>query len=377
MPLRREEVLRKLRNKKDEIKNFESKRKRKIGSYLKKIKNLDSNKLKDLTGFCGAKPLEGGDFVKKFEFDDLDDWISKSLEQKIIGGVDGSQISPQKNYDIPIGLVNSVLVGNDYSNNERFFTKEISIITPEDFELGSNYSFSKDLINAERDKLERQISIDFLKEDYPNSYLFIDGPLVLSHINKMKKELRDKYLEKITSLLEKSRENNVPVIGFVDTSYSCDLTYMLDEAGICEKEDKVYDAILIDKLLEGGDRTELFTCHRDDKTSINQTPALANYGEFQDRITFFYINLGEGSSCRVELPKWCFEKGIIEEVADIIRCEAYKGDGYPLILNKAHKEAVITYSEEKTFQKMVREISSGNISLKEIRKGRGKQDVYW
>lgn len=379
MPLERDEVLSELKKKKDVIENFENIRRNKIRVYKENIKQLNKKEttLDQLSGFCGAKPLEDGDFVKEFDAPNLDEWITNSLKEKITGAVDGSQIAPRKSYDIPVGLANSILVVNDYSKKERWSDKKISIITPKDFELKGNYSFSKDIVNAERDKLEREKAIDFVEEEAENAFLFVDGPLVLSHVNKMKEELRDKYIEKLRELLRKSREKNVPIIGFVETSYSCDLVYMLDEAGVCEKEDEVYDAIIVDELLEEGDRTKLFSCHRDDKSSKNQPPVLARYGEFQDRITFFYMNLGGDTSCRIEIPRWCYKEELVDEIADLIRSEAYKGNGYPMILNKAHKEAVVNYSERDKFQKLIKDISMGNLSLKDIRKKRGNKNVHW
>lgn len=377
MPLDREEVLKELKEKKKEIKEFESNRRNQIGSFSNKIKETDEEELSELTGFCGAKPLENGDFVKEFNPSDLDKWLVDSLDKKIVSGVDGSQISPEKDFDVPIGLADAVLIENNYRRKEVNREKEISVVTPDDFGLEGAYSFSNDIVNAERDKLEREVSIDFLKKDIDEGFLLLDGALVLSHINKMKKDLRNKYLDKIKSLLEKSFEYRVPVIGFVETSYSRDLIQMLDSADVKEKEDEVYDSLIVKELLGDGDRTKVFSCHRDDKSRVNQKAVLAGYGDFQNRICFFYLNLGGDTCCRVELPKWCFEEDVVDEVADVVRAEAIKGNGYPLILNKAHKEAVVSYREKETFKNMIRDISKGNIGLKKTKKNWGRSNVHW
>ncbi len=377
LPLDRDIVLEKIREKRKEIKEFESSRKKRINSYLDKIQQLDEAKLSDLKGFCGAKPIESGGIIKEFSPSDIENWVIGALDKKIVGGVDGSQIIPIKEYDIPIGLANAVLCLNNHKKNQSNKKKKISLVTPNDFDLSDSYSFSSEIVNAERDELEREISTEFIQEGMEDSFILLDGALVLSHANKMRKKLRKKYIEGIKNLLNKSKEKEVPVIGFIETSYSCDLIQMLESAEIyCEKKG-VYDALIISELLSDGDRTKVFTCHRDDSSSDNQTPVLARYGEFQNRIAFFYLKLGGDICCRIEFPRWCYEEGYVDQIADLVRAESFKGNGYPLILNKAHKEVVINYSEKEKFEKIIKKVSNGNTGLKGHKKSWETKNVRW
>ncbi|OKY78032.1 MAG: NurA 5'-3' nuclease [Candidatus Methanohalarchaeum thermophilum] len=370
-----------MKSKKEEINKYDTERRKDLDNYKKVLTNLKDymDEINELNGFYGAHPIEDGGLIKKFQGpSDLKKWASRTLSKKTLAGIDGSQIVPGKKYEVPIGLGHAVCIIDNHNSNERDLKKDTRLVTPSDFTNSGFFTSSKEFVYFIRDKIENNLASNFIQRKIENSYCLLDGALVLSHANRKKEELKKRYLNNIKGLLKKSRDNKIPVIGFIETSFSRDISTMIEKIDSGPKNNnKIHDSLLLSELLEEGERTSVFMCKRDDRSNINQKAVLADYGNFQDQIGFFYICFSKGNCCRVEFPLWCYEKGMVDDLAELLRVEAYKGNGYLSIIEKAHNKAVLDNKDKEFFEKVVDKTVGLNKSVKETKKSLGNKNVHW
>ena len=323
---------------------------------LKKLNMIDISMNKRLNLYSGAKLLEPGELIHSFPINwknrhDAIEWVDSVLSGAAVGAVDGSQIYSDKNYEIPLAVIQTSQILNRHTNDCDY--KEITeaeIITPDEFEKASVYSFGSEYVDARRFALECDSIMNLMKE-HDKPCVMLDGALILSHINVLNRNIRDIYVRSIMRLFQESEKARAPVIGFIDTTTPRDITLMIHFLfGL--KRGKLSDTHLFSHLL-WGERTAAFLCDRDDRRGEEARSVLDNYGKFRDRIAFFYMRVSNGLPARVEFPAWMYEEGMVDKIADIIRAECVIRGNYPDILMRAHESAVIKMSEHDLFYGML------------------------
>ena len=318
---------------------------------LNKLMVLDLSINEGLPPYCGAKPLEPGKLIRIFPFNwknrhDAIDWVDTVLSGIAVGGVDGSQIYSDKNYEIPMAVIQTSRILNRHTSKSDYKEEiEADIITPDEFEAASVYSFGSEYVDARRFASECDSIIRLMKHDKP--CILLDGALILSHINVLNRNIREIYVRSITKLLEASESTRSPVMGFIDTTMPLDITLMMHFLfGL--KKSKLSDTHLFSHLL-WGERTAAFLCDRDDRRGDEAKSVLDNYGRHRDEIGFFYMRVSNGLPARVEFPAWVYRDGLVDKIADIIRAECVIRGNYPDILMRAHEAALIRMSEHDLF----------------------------
>ncbi len=341
----------------DSIKSYDIERSELTGEYrewLGKLNNIDHSMNKGLPAYSGAKLLEEGKLIHPFPFSwknrhDAMQWVDSVLSGVAVGAVDGSQIYSDKNFEIPIAVIQTSRIFNRHSNNDYKQETEAAIIAPPEFEAASVYSFGSEYVDARRFSMECDSIIRLMKE-HEKLYVILDGALILSHINVLNKNIREIYISAIMKLLDASEKTNNPVIGFIDTTMPRDITLMMHFLFKLKKS-KLADTHLFSHL-KWGERTAAFLCDRDDRRGEESKSVLDNYGRFKNGIAFFYMRLSNGLPARVEFPAWVYEKGELDKIADIIRAECVIRSNYPDILMRAHDAAVIRTGEHDLFYGM-------------------------
>ncbi len=325
-------------------------------SELKKLNAIDLSMNERLNTYSGARLLEPGKLIRSFPFNwknrhDAIEWVDSVLSGVAVGAVDGSQIYSDKNYEIPLAVIQTSQILNRHTNDSDYKENtETQIITPDEFESASVYSFGSEYVDARRFALECNSIVRLMKED-DKPCILLDGALILSHINVLNRNIRDIYVRAITKLLEASEKMRTPVIGFIDTTMPRDLTLMMHFLfGL--KKGKLSDTHLFSHLL-WGERTAAFLCDRDDRRGEEARSVLDNYGKFRDQIAFFYMRVSGGLPARVEFPAWMHEEGMVDKIADIIRAECVIRSNYPDILMRAHEAAVIRMNDHDLFYGML------------------------
>ncbi|MCS7207750.1 MAG: DNA double-strand break repair nuclease NurA [Dehalococcoidia bacterium] len=106
------------------------------------------------------------------------------------------------------------------------------------------------------------------------------------------------------------------------------------------------DRDLFRRLLEPGQRSGLF---RSLSVLVRE-----EYGANQ-AIYFFYLHAGP-EVVRVEMPAWCARQPMLVGLLHASLLEQVRrGDGYPLVLQEAHEQAVISSADREAFRLLVEE----------------------
>jgi hypothetical protein len=325
-------------------------------SELEKLRMINPELNKNLPSYSGAKLLESGKLIHQFPFNwknrkDSMDWVDSVLSSIPVGAVDGSQIYSDKNYEIPLAVIQISRIFNRHTSDRDFSQDtDAAIITPDEFEAASVYSFGSIYVDARRFSMECD-GVVHLMNEYEGIFVLLDGALILSHINMLNKNTREIYLKAIMKLLGTSQKTRNPVIGFIDTTMPRDITLMMHFLFGLRKS-KLPDTHLFSNVL-WGERTAAFLCDRDDRRGDEARSVLDNYGIFRNELAFFYMRASNGLPVRVEFPSWVHKEGMVDKIADIIRAECIIRTNYPDILMRAHDAAVIRTNEHELFYGML------------------------
>ncbi|MFN3975339.1 MAG: DNA double-strand break repair nuclease NurA [Dehalococcoidia bacterium] len=106
------------------------------------------------------------------------------------------------------------------------------------------------------------------------------------------------------------------------------------------------DRDLFRRLLQPGQRSGLF---RSLSALVRE-----EYGEAQ-AVHFFYLHTGD-ELARLEVPAWCAqEPTLLDLLHSAVMEQVQRGLGYPLALQEAHEQAVVSSSDRETFRLLVEE----------------------
>ncbi len=328
-----------------------------------------------LPQYSGARIFEPGVAIRRFlpaaawnDRQDAMEWVDSVLAGVAVGSADGSQIYPDKNYGLPIAVVQIGSVRNRHTEESEYAqSTSATLITPDEFVDAEEYVFSKAFVDARRFALECDALIDLMHTsagantetdmdadmDDDRIYLLLDGTLVPSHINALRANVKEIYLDAMRRLLDASNETGNPVIGYVDVSVQRDVVTMMRHIYGLPETKRLFDPVLFAGRLNWGDRTKAFVCNRDDRRGADSPSVLDMYARHRDSIAFFYMRMGDLPS-RIEFPIWCADDTAeIDRIADIIRAETVIRGSYPDILMVAHRNAVITTGEHSLFYRML------------------------
>jgi hypothetical protein len=325
-------------------------------AQLENMKMLDPAQNEKLPPYSGAKILEPGKLIHTFPFNwknrnESMEYVDSVLSGVPVGAVDGSQIYSDKNYEIPLAVIQISRIFNRHTSDRDYSQDtDAMIITPDEFEAASVYSFGSEYIDARRFSMECEGIVSLMNE-HKSLFILLDGALILSHINVLNTNIREIYIKAITKLLESGEKTRNPVIGFIDTTMPRDITLMMHFLfGL--KKSKLSDTHIFSNML-WGERTAAFLCDRDDRRGKEARSVLENYGRFKNEIAFCYMQLGSGLPVRIEFPAWVHKDGMLDKIADIIRAQCIIRGNYPDILMRAHDACVIRTSEHDLFYGML------------------------
>lgn len=350
--------------------------------YRAKLPVIDSIGL-DMNGklplHSGGKVLEEGRLFRRF-LEKLDsrqkatDWALNVLRSRSVAAVDGSQIFPSSDISVPLGLAQACTVINSHTGGNCASTSAIiELMTPMDFEADGSYAYAQAPVSLRRFELECRQMIGHM-ESHPGNIVFMDGSLVLSFITKSGEKEMMKYVKAVVDVIKASEHTKSPVAAYTDMSMSKDLVTFMRHVFRLPPSGRLTDAFLLYRSMQWGDRTRIFLSDRDDRVLKSDSSVLDLYGDCRDKVAFFYIQSGGGLASKVEVPRWCADEGLIEDIADVIRAECIIRPGYPDIIHRAHEHAAITYSESELFNIMLEGFArKHNINLFKSEKAFNKQ----
>jgi hypothetical protein len=289
-------------------------------------------------------------------------WAMEVLRGVPTLAVDGSQITPGRDFSIPVGAVQVGWFENHH-DPVLSYVKDIAfeILPPADLERDQDgaRSFPDLQVNLRRFQLECEKLVEYMRRragHAPRPVCFFDGSLVISFAAQMRPELQRAYLQAIHSLLDTSEETRVPLVGFVDTSGATDTVSML--RWLCGEADapRISDSALLRSRMNWGDRTEAFLCARDDRLFERANEDMRYY----ERVAFCLLKTtADNPPARLDLPAWLLDEGILDEVIDVVRAECVVGTGYPYAIETADAVAVITMADRERFYRAFQEFLAG------------------
>jgi hypothetical protein len=307
-------------------------------------------------------------------------WALGVLRDQPVIAVDGSQVTPTKDFSIPVGAVQIGWFIN-YHRPGGLYIKDVDfeVLGPAELEgaeddSDSIGSFPNWLVNQKRfvgecRQLCRLMTEHASLPEHQRPVCFLDGSLVISFAGQMRRERAKPYIDAVTELLACSERHRVPLVAYVDTSYSRDLVTLVQVLTNATGVSTLSDAgMLGNTLSQWGDRSPFFLCARRDELSKD------GRAEFYNDIAFTYLRVVQGRSpARVEIPRWLVEIGPVEAVMDIVRAECVVGAGYPYAVETADAVAVLTQQDRQRFYALWQQFLAGeNVTLTQARKAGSK-----
>ena len=318
---------------------------------------LPSDELDKFGGVCG-----------KFEtvwrnHEEARGWALQVLKKRTTFAADGSQILPGREISLPVAAIQIGTFENLHNETGEYKKQaKFSVIPPGDLhdapELDEKPVNAETIVALRRFQAEAAAAREFLeskrgwqerRERMPLA--FFDGTLLIS-ISLPRTSLQNIFVAEMVELVRLSEECEVPIVGYVDHSYAADLISLLDALShsFLHQESKIWkDAQLlrVETLKNWGERTAFFHCRRHGLRD--------SYG---DSVGFVYLQTtGETIPARVDVPTWIYERGFLDEVADVIRAECIVGLGYPYPLETADATAVISTRDRETFLRALQDFA--------------------
>ncbi|MCL6436786.1 MAG: DNA double-strand break repair nuclease NurA [Leptolyngbyaceae cyanobacterium HOT.MB2.61] len=382
MPLKPSQILNRLNAKRSDFENFDKTAQESFETYLQALKQASQESASELlerlqgvaTSDRGAEPLEPvghySYWVIPFQLswqnrEQSYQWVRDRIAGVSTFAVDGSQIYPSKDLSIPIALVQIGWYENFHTSDGNYEKDvEVDVMTPSDLKVSSGSEPVDRKVNMHRFEMETNRLIRYMQEraGYENCLAFFDGSLIVTFADAFDETTRNHYIDCVVNLLQASEHYQVPLIGYIDTSYASDLTLMLQRLFNLPEASSLQDAALLGRLMKWGDRTPLFRSRRPGILSRYPT-------KLSSQIAFTYLKAHDGFPVRLELPLWIYEAQLHEQIIDWVRCEIIVGGGYPYAIETADQTAVLKSEDRQIFYRLLQDwAEEENLNLRLSRK---------
>lgn len=279
-------------------------------------------------------------------------WAREILLSTPTFAVDGSQISPSRDFSVPVGAVQVGWFENPHTPGGQY-VKDLAfeVLAPgelaEEADDNGGSEFPDWHVNLRRFQMECRAVVEYIQVHAgvdPAPLCFFDGSLVVSFAQHMRPNLRRAYVDAVTAMLRASQTSRVPLVGYIDTSFARDLVAMLAPLYRLPPAPRLSDGALLRPRMQWGDRCQVYLCARDDKV-------LPDYGPQARQVCFTYLKTtADGAPARLEFPRWLAEdEEELERVLNLVRAECIVGNGYPYALETADAVAVISLQDRERF----------------------------
>jgi len=317
--------------------------------------------------------------------EEVNEWARGIVQDVPVMAVDGSQLPPTTQFNVPVAYVQSAWAVNHHHSAGRLDRGvEGRLLTPDEVTQESedgDYRFvDSQLVGHHRFEHEGQLLINQLSELAAaceagevehTPVVFYDGPLIASFANPLKPETRERYISTLSRVIAASEHHEIPLVGYVAGSSATELVKMTRLLWREEFEaDRVIpDAHVLTELMSPwGDTTLPFISKRDGSIDALRAAYEGDSYEFRDDILFSYLNVPPGAGLdRIEFPGWlCRRDGpdgyesMYEYTVEIVRAEAGIGRGYPEILQQVDSDAVLDHQDRRQFHRVVQRWAESN-----------------
>ena len=308
----------------------------------------------------------------------VNDWARDILRDVPVLAVDGSELPPTTQYNLPVAYIQTAWCLN-YHHPDGKITRGLDgkLLTPDLISTESangEYRFidSKRVghhrFAHEGAKLITELqSIASAYEEGELDHrpvVFYDGPLVGSFATPLKPETRDRYLETLSNIVAASQHHKIPLVGYVAGSNASELvkmTRLLLQEEFGDSPVLADSRILTELMSPWGDTTIPFASRRDGSVDALETTYKGEQYSFKNDLLFSYLKVPPGTGLdRIEFPGWLIDAAgpdgydsMYDYTKEIIRAEAAIGRGYPEILQQADSDAVISQQDRDRFTRIL------------------------
>jgi len=294
-------------------------------------------------------------------------WAAERLMNVVTFAADGSQITPAREMSIQVGLVQISWFMNPHASTLTY-EKDVTIelLTPREFDNAVDKDLQRE-VEWRRFNGEVKAIVRFLESNRGKRALaFFDGSFIVSFVGGMQPERQQQYTNAVQYLLTKSEETRVPLIGFIDNSFSSDVVTLIQHAVGRTRIVRSSDALLLRQQMQWGDRSRVYFCSRNDEVIDN---------DYYEQVCITYLKTTrDNAPARIEFPRWLYEDNTYEWALDIVRAECIVGLGYPYPLETADATAVLTMQDRERFQRMFQQFAEREeIPLQFSRKSMSKR----
>lgn len=316
--------------------------------------------------FPGALPTAEWDMYQSWKvpfvhewanYEESCEWVKSVIQDIPTFAVDGSQIYPSKELSIPIALVQIGWYENHHCA-EGSYKKDIQVdvLTPTDLGANGSGEPKERIVNQRRFQMETERLHEYIQQSEQGSrkLAFLDGALVATFAEAFEPETQDFYVQCLLLLLRASQQNRIPLVAYIDTTYTSDLVTLLKYCFDLPDAPQLHDAQLLSSWLDWGDRTPFFICARGGSLSP-QEGILNRYQEMRERVGFVYLRTSDNFPARLEIPVWVYEAGLLDWLVDIVRSEVVIGRGYPYVIETADQTAVIRSEDRNLFLRLMQD----------------------
>lgn len=296
-------------------------------------------------------------------------WAAEILDDRTTFAADGSQIYAGKETSVPVAMIRIGGFENPHNPGKTHEkSSRVEILSPADLFRDQEEPMNPDVRVEQRRYLGEIAAVgEFLRkkkgwqsrgERLPLA--FFDNPLLVPFSQK---GLQKSLLEATVKIVALSRETEVPLVGYVDRSFSRDLITMLSafDPSVDASEASVYDSWLLSAsaaarppvLNSWGDRTCYCYSKRRGLNAFNDAAT------GRSTVGFAYLQTTAASPpARLDIPAWVYEQGLLNELVDVVRAECVVGLGYPYPLETADQTAVISGRDREVFFRALQEFAN-------------------
>jgi hypothetical protein len=397
--LDREKVIVALEEKRNQFENYAGDLRRQRETVTTRLATIQTYDYFKLSAFLiasgiaspGALPTTEWDEAEKLclpfgqkwaTHEDARAWAREVLMGRPVAAVDGSQIMPDKDLNLPVGAVqvgwfiNPHQAGTPYVKDVDFQVlgpAELAVDAEDeaDDRAMPNWRVSQERFIRECEQLCTIMASGADASQQTKPLCFFDGSFIISFAGQLRPERATPYLAMVETLLRCSADSEVPLVAFVDRSYSRDFVTLIDLISGARGQEALTmsDAAIFDRLLPNwGDRSPLFYCARVDKLSRE------NLVPFYNDVAFTYVRLTrDRPPARVEMPRWMVEAGLAEDAINLVRAECVVGAGYPYAIETADALAVISRVDRERFYNLFEQFAhKSGLELVQARKAASK-----
>lgn len=316
--------------------------------------------------FPGALPTAEWDTYRNWKlpfhhewtnYEESCEWVKPIIRNIPTFAVDGSQIYPSKDLSIPVALIQIGWYENHHCA-EGFYQKDIQVdvLTPQDLGSSSSGEPKERIVNLRRFQMETARLAEYIQQSQPGSQklAFLDGALVATFAEVFEPETQDFYVQCLLQVLRASEQNRIPMVAYIDTTYTSDLVALLKHCFDLPEAPQLHDAQLLSPCLDWGERTPFFVCAR--AGSLNPQDGILNrYQEMRERVGFVYLRTNDNFPARLEIPVWVYEAGLLDWLVNLVRCEVVIGRGYPYVIETADQTATIRNEDRNLFLRLMQD----------------------